>query len=587
MAGSLGSLVIELAANTARLQSDMGRAVEIANRTAERFKGAFAFLSVGLGVAGSGGMFGEMIRKSVEFGDQLNKLSTKSGMATEAFSQLAYASRLAGVDTASLSTALAKMQVALSNARSGGQEQKQALAALGLTLKDFVSLAPDRQFELLADRINKLKDPADRARAAIAFFGRAGADLLPLFEDGAEGIRKAREEAEKIGQSFSKDKLQALTDAKDSVDRLSESFSAMATTLTAKLAPALKAAFDRITEVINGGEIVRLKKEIADLEAAQNSVGFGEFSTGLAPPDFSKEIAARRARIAELTKSAVSAAAGAAGGGGSGNPPGFKDTEGAIDALLVHLKSTKSLARPMDELRKSWQESTRTAAEAAGAEFGTFTARLNEQLKQNEIDVDEYNKRIEEAIDAQLPKMTTAADKLAGRYKDAVDAMSVYSEQAARNMQSAFADFLFDPFQNGIKGMLKGFVDIIRRMAAEMIASKVFDFLGAWGKSKGGVLGSFLGFFGGGKASGGPVSAGGTYLVGEHGPELLRMGSSSGSIIPNGAGGLVFAPSTHVVLQGGASEEDRAAFAAMLAQNNRVLSEQWRDQLRANGYRLR
>lgn len=35
------------------------------------------------------------------------------------------------------------------------------------------------------------------------------------------------------------------------------------------------------------------------------------------------------------------------------------------------------------------------------------------------------------------------------------------------------------------------------------------------------------------RAAGGPVSAYGTYLVGEKGPEILRLGSSSGSVIPN------------------------------------------------------
>jgi hypothetical protein len=37
----------------------------------------------------------------------------------------------------------------------------------------------------------------------------------------------------------------------------------------------------------------------------------------------------------------------------------------------------------------------------------------------------------------------------------------------------------------------------------------------------------------GGRARGGPVGAGETYLVGEEGPELLHMGSGSGSITPN------------------------------------------------------
>ena len=37
------------------------------------------------------------------------------------------------------------------------------------------------------------------------------------------------------------------------------------------------------------------------------------------------------------------------------------------------------------------------------------------------------------------------------------------------------------------------------------------------------------------KAVGGPVSAGGSYLVGERGPEILQMGSRGGNIIPNNA----------------------------------------------------
>jgi len=47
------------------------------------------------------------------------------------------------------------------------------------------------------------------------------------------------------------------------------------------------------------------------------------------------------------------------------------------------------------------------------------------------------------------------------------------------------------------------------------------------------------------KAVGGPVASGGTYLVGERGPELLQMGSSNGNIVPNSQLG----GTTSVVLQ--------------------------------------
>jgi len=49
----------------------------------------------------------------------------------------------------------------------------------------------------------------------------------------------------------------------------------------------------------------------------------------------------------------------------------------------------------------------------------------------------------------------------------------------------------------------------------------------------GGTIGGFLGNIFGKRARGGPVAAGGAYLVGERGPEILQMGSRSGNIIPN------------------------------------------------------
>lgn len=62
----------------------------------------------------------------------------------------------------------------------------------------------------------------------------------------------------------------------------------------------------------------------------------------------------------------------------------------------------------------------------------------------------------------------------------------------------------------------------------------------------------------GGRAGGGSVEAGKTYLVGEKGPEKLVMGPNRGWVVPNGGGGgsLNFAPTTHISID---SRSDRAA----------------------------
>jgi phage-related protein len=50
------------------------------------------------------------------------------------------------------------------------------------------------------------------------------------------------------------------------------------------------------------------------------------------------------------------------------------------------------------------------------------------------------------------------------------------------------------------------------------------------------IVGSIDNVFGGGKAMGGPVNAGTSYVVGERGPELF-VPNTAGTIVPNGGGG--------------------------------------------------
>lgn len=115
-----------------------------------------------------------------------------------------------------------------------------------------------------------------------------------------------------------------------------------------------------------------------------------------------------------------------------------------------------------------------------------------------------------------------AAEDLADKLEEQERIMESFSEQAARNIQDAFADFLFDPFEDGVKGMVKGFLDALRRMLANLLAFQILSNIPG--------IGGFLSQ----RAAGGPVTAGQPVLVGERGPELFIPGAS-GSIRNNSA----------------------------------------------------
>jgi len=89
-----------------------------------------------------------------------------------------------------------------------------------------------------------------------------------------------------------------------------------------------------------------------------------------------------------------------------------------------------------------------------------------------------------EAATAALGSMPEAA-------KEATDAMEEFAKQAARNMQDAFADFLFDPFEGGINKMLENFGTMVKKLVANAVAADLTSRL--FGKSGGGEGSGLLG----------------------------------------------------------------------------------------------
>ena len=154
-----------------------------------------------------------------------------------------------------------------------------------------------------------------------------------------------------------------------------------------------------------------------------------------------------------------------------------------------------------------WKELVRDQFEAADAAeklaadekklndllAATPTAKIQEAADKVIFLADAFNKG---KISAQeLDEATqTALGSIPSATKEATDAMDEFAKEAARNMQDAFAEFLFDPFKDGTAGLLQNFGDMLRKMVANAVAAdlaaKVFGKAG--GGEGTGLLGAGL-----------------------------------------------------------------------------------------------
>jgi phage-related minor tail protein len=90
--------------------------------------------------------------------------------------------------------------------------------------------------------------------------------------------------------------------------------------------------------------------------------------------------------------------------------------------------------------------------------------------------------------------------------------------------------------QLGFEDLKRVALSAMAEIAAAAIRNGIGTILGGLGKSDGGLMGGLLGLLGlPGRATGGPVSPGRPYLVGERGPELF-VPTASGRVEASAAG---------------------------------------------------
>ena len=84
----------------------------------------------------------------------------------------------------------------------------------------------------------------------------------------------------------------------------------------------------------------------------------------------------------------------------------------------------------------------------------------------------------------------------------------------------------------GTKTLAQAAVSVLNDRKRSLVEVAIQRSIAGLGERFGGFLGDVFKNLGK-RANGGPVSAGGTFVVGEKGPEILQMGSRGGNIIPN------------------------------------------------------
>ena len=148
-------------------------------QSADTLKAVFGALGAALSV----GAFVSMVKGAVDAAAAMGELATKAGVSVEALSALAAVGKQSGTGAESIAAAMNKLSKGMASASEDGMGAAQALRALGIDFNSFAKLNPDQQMLAVAKAMDGFADGGGKSAAAMALFGKQGAEMLPMMRD--------------------------------------------------------------------------------------------------------------------------------------------------------------------------------------------------------------------------------------------------------------------------------------------------------------------------------------------------------------------------------------------------------------------
>jgi hypothetical protein len=501
-----------------------------------------------IGVAFAASQFANGIKNAADRAENFANSAQKIGSSVEFISSLSYAAKLANVEFDSLEKGMIKFSRAIdeasSNAKSGLAFDFQRI---GINLRDTNGqLKPTSDLFLeIADRISSYGDGARKAAVAQAIFGKSGADLIPLLNLGAQGIKELQSQADALGITFSGSAGDAANSFNDQLDILSMAADGFMNRLMSGLVPSLMSFAQQIgTTNNNTQEFNRtfsgLKPIAEGLAMGFRGVVAAVFMIGSAFVEVGRDISA----FIEATKAAASF--------------DFQEANKIIADRISQQKDLNTIwsetknvfngvSQSTDALNILVTKNTKVLRENGQATAGLIDKyrALGDPTYQIRKDIDELNQLFKSGALTQS-EYSKALEKLTGdlaiasggwaggmeTFRRAATDVSGAINQAFSNAFSSMEDAFVKFVQTGkldFKSLTDSIIADLARIAFRQMMSGLLGGLN---------LGSFFGLgqtsapMLGHAATGGNIPYGRPTLVGEKGMEIFTP-SSGGRVTPN------------------------------------------------------
>lgn len=400
---SNAAITVDLNARIANFETELKKATgtldsfgKKGDQIAAGLKGAFADMAAGLAV----GALATFAKSGIDAADALNDMSLRLKVSVKDLASFKLAAEQSGTSLEGVGKGIARLTRSMGDAEGGNKQLAAALSTLGVTARD-----PKEAFYQLADAVQRIQDPAQRAALLNQVLGKSYQELIPLLEGGGQALR----DSAKASETFSDAMAKLAPDAdkfNDQLALLKTNAAGAAATILAKLVPSLNEWIAVGQEVVKTGSLLDKVRFFALGNASDEMVGRVRKMAEEA------ETASKKARTAVARIETVN------------DKPAKRKTSSAKSDPLASLLSSTDIGKLADFEKN----------------VGLLNARFDNGRKNTELYTQAMTKLIETAFstnftefDKQLKDSNAASKEYAAVQAEFDRAGAIVAEAAARD----------------------------------------------------------------------------------------------------------------------------------------------------------
>lgn len=185
------------------------------------------------------------IKKTAEYGDNVDKMSQKIGISKQAYQEWDFILQHCGANVDGL-------QASMKTLSNKAQDGSDSFAKLGISMDDVASMSTEDLFSSVVSGLQNMEEGTERTAIASELLGKSATELGALFNTTAEDTEAMRQQVHDLGGVMSDDAVSAAATFQDSLQNLQTAISGLSRGALAEFLPSVTSIMDGLTMIFSG-----------------------------------------------------------------------------------------------------------------------------------------------------------------------------------------------------------------------------------------------------------------------------------------------------------------------------------------------